>query len=79
MKIANIHEAKSTLSKLIEAAIAGEEVIISKAGKPVARIVAYTSTIKARVPGTWRGQVVMSEDFDESLPPEMIAAFTGEE
>ncbi|ELR97671.1 type II toxin-antitoxin system Phd/YefM family antitoxin [Gloeocapsa sp. PCC 73106] len=44
MTITNIHEAKSTLSKLIEAAMAGEEVIISKAGKPVAKIVVYNLT-----------------------------------
>lgn len=79
MKITNIHEAKSTLSKLIEAAMAGEEVIISKAGKPVAKIIAYNPTKTDRVPGIWRDRVIISEDFDDALPPEILAGFTGEE
>jgi len=64
MKIANIHEAKSSLSKLIELAIAGEDVIIAKAGKPVVKIVAYRPQ-KDRVPGAWKGKVTMSDDFNE--------------
>ena len=64
MKIANIHEAKSSLSKLIELAIAGEDVIIAKAGKPVVKIVAYKPQ-KNRVPGAWKGKVTMSDDFNE--------------
>ena len=59
--------------------MAGEEVIISKAGKPVAKIVAYNPTKTDRVPGTWRDLVIMSEDFDESLPSEILAGFTGED
>ncbi|MEM9275000.1 MAG: type II toxin-antitoxin system prevent-host-death family antitoxin [Cyanobacteria bacterium P01_F01_bin.143] len=64
MKIANIHEAKSSLSKLIELAIAGEDVIIAKAGKPVVKIIAYKPQ-KDRVPGAWKGKVTMSDDFNE--------------
>ncbi|ELR99566.1 type II toxin-antitoxin system Phd/YefM family antitoxin [Gloeocapsa sp. PCC 73106] len=79
MKITNIHQAKSTLSALIEAVIAGEEVIISKAGKPVAKLVPYNPDKVDRIPGMWRGKVQMSEDFDEALPPEMLKMFAGEE
>ena len=73
MKIANIHEAKSSLSKLIELAIAGEEVIIAKAGKPVVKLIAYRPQ-KDRVPGAWKGKVVMSDDFNEE-DPEINAMF----
>ena len=73
MKIANIHEAKSSLSKLIELAIAGEEIIIAKAGKPVVKLVAYQPQ-KERGPGAWKGKVVMSDDFNEE-DPEINAMF----
>ncbi len=73
MKIANIHEAKSSLSKLIELAIAGEEVIIAKAGKPVVKLIAYRPQ-QDRVPGAWKGKVVMSDDFNEE-DPEINAMF----
>ncbi len=51
----NIHEAKSKLSKLIELAVAGEEVIISKAGKPIARLIPYTVSRKPTAPGPVEG------------------------
>ncbi len=74
---ANIHEAKSQLSRLIERALAGEEVIISKAGKPVARLVAYRPKKKPRRLGLWKGKVRIASDFDE-LPASVTAAFRGE-
>lgn len=73
----NIHEAKSNLSRLIELAAAGEEVIISKAGKPVARLIPYTVRKKPRRLGILKGQVRIAPDFDE-LPPALAAAFRGE-
>ena len=73
MKIADIHEARSSLSKLIELVIAGEEVIIAKAGKPVVKLIAYRPQ-KDRVPGAWKGKVVMSDDFNEE-DPEINAMF----
>jgi prevent-host-death family protein len=73
----NIHEAKSNLSRLIELAVAGEEVIISKAGKPVARLVPYRETKKPRRLGVWKGRVHIAPDFDE-LPQSIAAAFRGE-
>ena len=64
-KTANIHAAKTQLSKLIEAALEGEEVIIQKAGKPAVRLTPIISEAKRREPGSWRGMVRMSPDFDD--------------
>ena len=73
----NIHEAKTHLSRLLEQVEAGEEVIISRSGRPIARLVAYRPLAKPRRPGGWRGKVRIAADF-EGLPPEMQAAFRGE-
>jgi prevent-host-death family protein len=73
----NIHEAKSNLSRLIERAVAGEEVIISKAGKPVARLIPYIVKQKPRRLGIWKGRVRIAPDFD-ALPASIAAAFRGE-
>jgi prevent-host-death family protein len=73
----NIHEAKTHLSRLVERAAAGEEIIISKAGRPMARLGPVPKIPTPRRPGRWRGQVVIHDDFDE-LPPEIGAAFRGE-
>jgi|Tabmets5t2r1_1033131.scaffolds.fasta_scaffold38154_3 prevent-host-death family protein len=73
----NIHEAKTQLSRLVERAAAGEEIIISKAGRPVARLGPLPRATTPRKPGRWRGQVRILHDFDE-LPPEVAAAFRGE-
>jgi prevent-host-death family protein len=73
--IVNMHEAKTQLSKLVERAAAGEEVIIGRAGRPVARLVAYERPVE-RSPGRWRGRVTIAPDFDET-PAEVIAGFEG--
>jgi len=73
----NVHEAKTHLSRLLEQVEAGEEVVISRAGRPVARLVAYRVPAKPRRPGGWRGRVRIAADFDE-LPAEMRAAFRGD-
>ena len=64
-KTANMHEAKSQLSKLVDAALAGEEVIIQKAGKPAVRLVPVAAGTGRRKPGAWHGKVRMAPDFDE--------------
>ena len=71
---ANIHEAKSQLSKLIERAMNGEEVIIAKAGQPMVRLVPIRDDDSPRVGGQWKGQIHMAEDFD-TLPDDIAAAF----
>ena len=74
MQIANISEAKAQLSALIEKVLAGEEVIIGKAGKPVARLVKYESNNRARRPGALKGKIKIANDFDE-LPEDISRAF----
>ncbi len=74
-KTVNIHEAKTHLSRLLEQVRMGEEVIIAKAGKPVARLVAVSEKPKRRVPGTARGQIWIADDFDAPLPPELQEFF----
>jgi prevent-host-death family protein len=73
----NMHEAKTQSSRLVERAAAGEEIIISKAGRPIARLGPIPRTVTPRKPGRWRGRVAIHDDFDES-PPETAAAFRGE-
>ncbi len=78
MNVVNIHEAKTQLSRLIERVIQGEDIVIGRAGKPVARLVAFTPPEgPCREPGYWRGQVRIAPDFDQ-LPSELAAAFRGE-
>jgi prevent-host-death family protein len=74
MTIANIHEAKTRLSKLIEQVEAGEEVVIARAGKPVAKLVAYRQDDAPRTGGQWKGRVRIAADFDK-LPDDMAEAF----
>jgi prevent-host-death family protein len=74
MHIANISEAKAQLSALIEKVMAGEEVIIGKAGKPVARIVKYENNRQIRRPGALKGKIKIADDFDE-LPDDLAKAF----
>ena len=78
MKISNIHEAKSQLSKLIEFALSGEEIIIAKAGKPLVKLIPYQEDKQPRTPGGWEGRVTMTDDFDDELPADILEGFTGE-
>ncbi len=73
----NIHEAKTHFSKLVERAAAGEEIIIGKAGKPVARLVPYREVPSKRAPGSMKGKIRMARDFDD-LPDDVLAAFKGD-
>ncbi len=77
MKQSNIHEAKTHLSRLVERVAQGEEIIIAKAGKPMAKLVPYREDEGPRQPGYWRGQVEIRDDFDV-LPDDIAAAFGGE-
>jgi prevent-host-death family protein len=64
----NIHEAKTHLSKLLRRVMNGEEVVIAKAGQPVARLLPYQPRPKPRTPGNDAGKIVIAPDFDEPLP-----------
>ena len=61
----NIHEAKTHLSRLVDRAAAGEEIVIARAGKPLARLVAYQPPAAERQLGAWQGKVWVAPDFDE--------------
>lgn len=67
MAIFNIHEAKTHFSKLLERVLNGEEVIIAKAGKPVARILPVTTSVSRRLPGVDKGKIVIMPNFDDPL------------
>ncbi|MSP81179.1 MAG: type II toxin-antitoxin system Phd/YefM family antitoxin [Rhodospirillales bacterium] len=77
MKTVNIHDAKTHLSKLIARVRKGEEIVLAKAGKPVAKIVPFESGPKRRVPGSARGLFALSDDFDAPLPDDILDAFEG--
>jgi len=74
MPITNISDAKAQLSALIERVIAGEEIVIGKAGKPVAKLVRFERPTSSRRPGALRGKIRVAPDFDE-LPKELREAF----
>jgi prevent-host-death family protein len=67
MTIYNIHEAKTHFSKLLERVLNGEEVIIAKAGKPVARILPVATDVSPRKPGNDAGKIIIAPDFDDPL------------
>ena len=69
----NVHKAKTELSRLLEAVENGEDVVIARAGKPVARLVPVAA--QERVPGSLAGVIRLDEGFDDPLPPEILAAF----
>jgi prevent-host-death family protein len=72
----NIHEAKTHLSRLVERAEGGEEILIARAGRPVARLVPLHARTEPRRPGRWRGQVRLAPDFD-TTDPWLLDAFEG--
>jgi prevent-host-death family protein len=74
----NIHDAKTNLSRLLERVAKGEEIVIAKAGRPVARLMPFDEPAKPRKPGSARGKIWMAPDFDDPLPEEIMAAFRGE-
>mgnify|MGYP003386798833 CR=1 FL=1 len=74
MILKNISEAKAQLSALIDAVSKGEEVLIGKAGVPIAKLVPYRGVGAQRVPGKLRGEIIVHEGFDE-LPADIGAAF----
>ncbi len=76
-KTVNLYEAKTNLSRLVEQAAKGEEIVIAKAGRPLARLVSMGRPKKPRKPGAWKGRVVISTDFDAPLPKKLLAAFRG--
>lgn len=74
MKTVNVHEAKTHLSRLLRRVAAGEEILIAKAGRPVARLVPVKAG-RVRVLGSDRGVFTVPDDFDAPLPEELLAEF----
>ena len=73
----NVHEAKTHLSRLLARAAAGEEIVIARGGKPIARLIPFEEPLEDRVPDQDRGKVRIAEDFDAPLPADLLAAFEG--
>ena len=65
MNEVSIYEAKTHLSRLVSRAEAGEETVVTRHGRPVARLVPLATRTADRTPGAWRGQVVIADDFDD--------------
>jgi len=74
MAVTNVSEAKAQLSALLERVARGEEILIGKAGKPVAKLVRYEGADAPRKPGALAGKIRIAPDFDE-LPADLRAAF----
>jgi prevent-host-death family protein len=79
MKMVNIHAAKTQLSALVEEAASGKEIIIAKAGKPMARLMPLEQKKFDRKPGRLKGLIKMRDNFDDPLPPDLARAFGAEE
>lgn len=71
----NVHEAKTQLSRLLERARQGEDVVIARHGTPVARLVAISDRPARRSPGGAKGKITLSPEFDEPLPEEVLDSF----
>ncbi len=77
MRTVNIHAAKTQLSRLVDAAAKGEEIIIAKSGKPVARLCPLAAPTEKRRLGALAGKLRVPEDFDASPPEEVLEQFEG--
>jgi prevent-host-death family protein len=75
VRTVNVHEAKTHLSRLLDRVAAGEQIVIAKAGRPVARLVGIEAGARDRQLGRDRGLVWIADDFDAPLPPDVTAEF----
>ena len=75
MATVNIHDAKTNFSRLLKRVESGEEIVIAKAGKPVARIVPLSEKIGERKPGSAKGRIIVKKGFFESLPEDLLTEF----
>jgi antitoxin (DNA-binding transcriptional repressor) of toxin-antitoxin stability system len=78
MKRVNIYEAKTRLSQLVEEAASGRDVVIARAGRPVARLTRLVGTTRKRKLGVLDGQFRIPDDFNRSLPDDVLGSFEGE-
>ncbi len=76
-QVYNLYEAKTHLSHLVDRAAKGEEIVIAKAGVPLAKLVPLPKSKAKRKPGGWEGKIHISDDFDASLPDNIQSSFEG--
>ena len=74
----NLYDAKTNLSQLVDRAAAGEEIVIAKAGRPMARLVPLAERTAPRLPGRLKGRIAIGGDFDAPLPDDIASAFLGD-
>ena len=74
-RVLNLYEAKTRLSELVDRAARGEEIVIAKAGTPMAILGPLPVTSQPRVPGGWEGNLWVADDFDAPLPPDIQRGF----
>ncbi len=75
--IYNLDQAETVLSELVDRAAAGEEIIIARSGKPLARLTAFAGAEPPQAPGGWEGKMRIGPDFDAPLPDDLLDAFEG--
>lgn len=75
MKSVGIYEARAALSQLVEQALSGEEIVITRRGRPAVRLVPVAETLPPRKPGALKGLFEVTEEFFEPLPEDVLAAF----
>lgn len=78
MEVINTHDAKTHLSRLLERVASGEEFLIARSGRPIARLVGLGEFAEPRSGGIWKGRVRIDDDFDAPLPEAIDRAFRGE-
>lgn len=76
-QMVNIYEAKTQLSKLVDLAAEGTDIVIARAGKPVARLTSLKQQKRKLVPGLLQGQGWIADDFNDPLPDDLQALFEG--
>ncbi len=77
IRVYNLYQAKTSFSRLVNRVANGEEIVIAKAGVPVARLVPIARPTSRRKPGGWKGKVRIGADFDAPLPPDLQRRFEG--
>jgi prevent-host-death family protein len=75
LETVNVHEAKTHLSRLLERVERGQEIVIARAGKPIAKLVPLETPVGRRPIGRDRGRIWRSDDFDEPLPTDVFPGF----
>jgi prevent-host-death family protein len=76
-KVVNMHQAKTSLSRLVERALAGDDIVIARNGEPLVKLVPVVKEQKPRVPGRYKGQIWIAPDCFEPMTEEELALWEG--